>query len=134
MSRFRTEIDNETQCDTYTALRYDPQNMPWASLHTDNPNLPSYEITEQSVSIGRGKNCTIIVQDKRISSVHCVITRTADSLSAIIEDRRFYSLLLPCLPIPPTSSNGTFINNEKVLISTFLLILLSRLAKEKPDC
>ena len=65
---------------------------PWGSIHTSNPLLSNYEITENSITIGRAKSCTIRVSDLRISSVHCIIflkTEKNSSEVAFIEDKRY---------------------------------------------
>lgn len=69
----------------------------WGSIHTNNPKMPNYEISEDEILIGRRPTCNVVVQDKRISSVHCRIflpPAIKEKDSAIIEDLRFSDLLM----------------------------------------
>ena len=71
-----------------------PEHSAWGAIHTTNPLLPNYEITEEEISIGRRSTCTVVVPDKRISSLHCKIYRNIGSSSeTYLEDLRFGFLM-----------------------------------------
>ena len=43
-------------------------------LTSSHPKLQNYTILNTEVTIGRSENCTIVIDDRRISSVHCSIS------------------------------------------------------------
>ena len=70
----------------------------WGSIHTQNPKMPNYEISEPEITIGRKDLCNIVIHDGRISSTHCRIFLKdvdTDYETALIEDLRF--TILPFL-------------------------------------
>lgn len=61
-------------------------------------NFTEYELTQDEVSIGRGKNCTIVLNDKKASRKNAVIRRVGAGFA--IKDLE--------------SANGTFVNGERI--------------------
>jgi pSer/pThr/pTyr-binding forkhead associated (FHA) protein/tetratricopeptide (TPR) repeat protein len=61
-------------------------------------NVTEYELTQDEVTIGRGKDCDIVLNDKKASRKNSIIRRVG--LSFIIKDL--------------TSANGTFVNGARV--------------------
>jgi pSer/pThr/pTyr-binding forkhead associated (FHA) protein/tetratricopeptide (TPR) repeat protein len=61
-------------------------------------NVETFEMDRDEVSIGRGKNCDIVLNDKRSSRKHAVIRR--DGLRFVIRDLE--------------SANGVFVNDAKI--------------------
>lgn len=61
-------------------------------------NVTDFEMTKDEVSIGRGKNCDIVLNDKKSSRKNCIIRRAG--LSFIIKDLE--------------SANGTYVNGSKI--------------------
>ena len=82
------------------------QALPWGSIHAVNPNLPNHEIVTDIVTIGRSASCSVTVMDKRVSSVHCKISR--------LDDPQQYMASIIDL-----STNGTYLNGEKVCFLLF---------------
>jgi pSer/pThr/pTyr-binding forkhead associated (FHA) protein/tetratricopeptide (TPR) repeat protein len=64
----------------------------------DTANVTEYTITKDETSIGRGKDCDIILNDKRSSRKNAMISRAG--LRFLIKDLN--------------SSNGTYVNGEKI--------------------
>lgn len=71
----------------------------WASLIplVDTQPLPTYALTKDEILIGRNGDCDICINDKRLSSKHCIIKKQGSS--AMITD---------------LSTNGTFIASKKI--------------------
>ncbi len=61
-------------------------------------NVTEFELNQDEVSIGRGKNCEIILNDKKASRKNSIITRTG--LTYTIKDLE--------------SANGTFVNGVRI--------------------
>src|SRR5436305_1000239 len=61
-------------------------------------NVTEYTINRDETTLGRGKDCNIILNDKRSSRKNSIITRAG--LNFVIKDLN--------------SSNGTYVNGEKV--------------------
>ncbi len=61
-------------------------------------NVEEYEVTKDEVSIGRGKNCDIVTNGKKVSRKHAIIRRAGLSFS--IKDL--------------DSANGTYVNGVRV--------------------
>ena len=72
---------------------------PWAML-LPVPNtqpLPKYPLALPSILIGRNSQCTICINDKRLSGKHCIITKEQGKIT-----------------ITDLSTNGTFIGDKKI--------------------
>jgi pSer/pThr/pTyr-binding forkhead associated (FHA) protein/tetratricopeptide (TPR) repeat protein len=61
-------------------------------------NVTDYELTKDEISIGRGKNCDIVLNDKKSSRKHAIIRRSG--LQVVIHDLG--------------SANGTLVNGVKI--------------------
>ncbi|KAJ3130197.1 hypothetical protein HK098_005444 [Nowakowskiella sp. JEL0407] len=92
-------IDDDDVTDDVMALAVDVNAF--ASLSSDNS--PTVSINPDStISFGRSQECTVILEEKRISSAHCEIT-------AENEDSEYYAY------ITDLSTNGTFINGKRLV-------------------
>lgn len=69
----------------------------WGRLIAKSSGLANQELVESEICIGRKTTNTIVINDQRLSGVHCVLTYAGGK--AFVEDR---------------SSNGTFVNNTKM--------------------
>lgn len=69
----------------------------WGKLTPLTPGLPTHELTEDIISIGRLKDCTIQINDKRLSGKHCHIEKRGDEL--FVKD---------------LSTNGTYVKDVKI--------------------
>ncbi|MBI3534208.1 MAG: FHA domain-containing protein [Deltaproteobacteria bacterium] len=61
-------------------------------------NVREFEIVQEEISIGRGKDCEIILNDKKCSRKHAIIQNSG--LSFLLKDLG--------------SSNGTYVNGERI--------------------
>ena len=72
---------------------------PWGRMHpiAGTQALPTYDLTDEIVSIGRNAECTICINDKRLSGKHCSITKEEKTIT-----------------LTDLSTNGTFLAAKKV--------------------
>jgi len=90
--------------DYYPTLEIDdiyiprPTNQIWGRLTSLNLNLKDIPLIKSIYTIGRGEGNDIMINDLRLSSVHCIITKDENDI-VTLEDM---------------SSNGTYVGNEKV--------------------
>lgn len=68
------------------------------SFNEGKENASEFEIQSDEISIGRGKECDVVLEDKKASKKNSIISRQGAKLK--IKDL--------------SSSNGTFVNGEKV--------------------
>lgn len=72
----------------------------WAKLtsiaQSSKPDI--FTLKDSKITIGRNTTNTICIPDKRLSGLHCEITKSEGNNIEIIDH----------------STNGTFVNNEKV--------------------
>lgn len=76
----------------------DEAKRPWGRLVSTAVQLPTVDLTEKSVTIGRKSSCQIRVNHAAVSGEHCRILKVSDE-DIFLED---------------LSSNGTFVENKKV--------------------
>ena len=80
----------------------------WGKLLSlsENPSIPSIDLTTDEVTLGRGKSCHPLCKDwpepKKYSSTHCKLKLERDDAGD----------MMPYLC--DTSTNGTFINGTRV--------------------
>ena len=70
----------------------------WGKLTSINGNFKNTLLTKSVYTIGRGNGNDIIIDDIRLSSVHCILTKDENDI-VVLEDM---------------SSNGTYIGNERI--------------------
>lgn len=86
------DVQNCTQ-----PLEDDSKDGSWGNLIAKSAGLANQKLKEHQVVIGRKPPSTIIINDPRLSGVHCSITY--ENGRAFIEDK---------------STNGTFLENSKL--------------------
>lgn len=74
---------------------------PWGKLVSLNPDYPSVDLNETEVLLGRQSSCNIQIAEMSISGRHCRVTRE------VCEGSKVYF-------VEDLSSNGTFLNGEKI--------------------
>ncbi|KAJ5066154.1 serine/threonine-protein kinase fhke-related [Anaeramoeba ignava] len=78
----------------------------WGMLLSTNPKYPNIQFIEkETITIGRAETCTHVIEDLRISSIHCLISRKVDLTSDF--DTSYIS-------VEDYSTNGTFINGKRL--------------------
>lgn len=81
-----------------TQESYQSTSRVWGKLTSLNPNLENVRLTKSIYTIGRGNGNDIVIDDIRLSNVHCILTKDENDI-VLLEDM---------------SSNGTYVENEKV--------------------
>eukprot|EP00007_Cunea_sp_BSH-02190019_P006559 CAMPEP_0174244000 /NCGR_PEP_ID=MMETSP0417-20130205/33629_1 /TAXON_ID=242541 /ORGANISM="Mayorella sp, Strain BSH-02190019" /LENGTH=444 /DNA_ID=CAMNT_0015323615 /DNA_START=20 /DNA_END=1350 /DNA_ORIENTATION=+ len=90
--------------DGYTQEEDAPeQHSAWAELTSLVPSIPSYTLTEDEVTVGRGEENTIVLQSPVVSGNHANFQHEIDPVSG--EHLVF---------IQDTSTNGTYVDNKKL--------------------
>ncbi|KAJ2012271.1 hypothetical protein GGI06_004210 [Coemansia sp. S85] len=87
------------------ALGQANQQQPWMVLGVLSGDFPRLHICDQAVVFGRSPDCAICLDDAHISLRHCTIDRCGANGSALLTNH---------------SSNGTFVNSQRVKGATAL--------------
>ena len=69
----------------------------WALLEGISHDVSTHKLVEDEITIGRSESCNIVIPDRKISSVHCKITRSLTETqgnNVYLQDLRFYSFPL----------------------------------------
>lgn len=73
----------------------------WGKLESISALISlNFDLFQTSLTLGRHSSCDVVINDIRLSNRHCIITYTEQPFSVSIED---------------TSSNGTYVNERKLL-------------------
>mmetsp|Transcript_20479 Transcript_20479/g.78518 ORF Transcript_20479/g.78518 Transcript_20479/m.78518 type:complete len:508 (+) Transcript_20479:182-1705(+) len=117
MERFENSLELESLPDTQEAtqerLSLEPiapeedvaRPKPWGRLVSLNPDVQHYLLVEDETTLGRAKMCSLTLADSHVSARHCKIVRERGG-----EGDGHGTLAF----IHDTSSNGTFLNKEKI--------------------
>ena len=120
MERFDNSLEYESLPDTQEAtqerLSLEPllpeeeeeKPKPWGRLVSLNPNVDHFLLYDKVTTIGRAKSCSLTLTDSFISAKHCRIEHEDDETA---EGQSALAFLYD------TSSNGSFLNGEKVGLS-----------------
>ncbi|KAJ4459574.1 putative Serine/threonine-protein kinase Chk2 [Paratrimastix pyriformis] len=79
---------------------------PWGKFVSLNPDFPHVELIERDITFGRRPDCTVVIEDMRISSKHCQLILEQDGSpgsQVFIRDLSWSD-----------GSNGTFVNGKKL--------------------
>jgi len=74
------------------------RKAPYLVLYTGDNAGKRFEVREETMTIGRSAEAAIVLDDERISRIHCAVTRTPQEI--VIEDRQ--------------SKNGTFLDGQRI--------------------
>lgn len=69
----------------------------WGKLVPLTPGLPTHDLSDLVVVIGRLKGCDIMIKDMRLSGKHCKLEKRDENVF-----------------ITDLSTNGTYLNDEKI--------------------
>lgn len=84
----------------------------------------SFRLPKKEYTIGRADSNDIVVLDRKISNVHCIVTLCDDEETggARSKDRHGDELLWPIVLIKDLSTNGTYVNGQRVKKETNVLL------------
>jgi two-component system, cell cycle response regulator len=74
------------------------QVTPYLMMYTERNMGRRLDLTEAKITIGRSPEADIVIEDKRVSKIHCTVQYAKGSI--IVEDNQ--------------STNGTFLNGQRI--------------------